>query len=331
MSDVEPCITISVVMPVYKGEKTLAPLVDEIASLTTPSRSPHGRSFRVDEVIMVNDGAVDDSQSVMQALAARYSFVRLVWLSRNFGQHPATLAGCASSTSDWVITMDEDGDHDPADIPRLLDVALESAAQLVYALPSNTPGHGRVRNLASSLTKRFLVRLLLGTTDVSRFHSFRLIKGEIARSLAAYCGYKVYLDVALSWVVAKTAYCPVLLRNPSERTSGYNYRRLSSHFWRLVLTSGTRPLRLMSLLGLASILFGFVVSGIVLWSYFAGRIPIAGYTSLIIVICFFSGVILLSLGVVAEYLGVALGVSMGRPLYLVVSQPPVREAAAGER
>lgn len=327
----ESCITVSVVMPVYKGATTLAPLVGEISSLTTPSRTPHGRTFRVDEVIMVDDGAVDDSPTVMQALANRYSFVRLVWLSRNYGQHPATLAGCASSTSDWVVTMDEDGDHNPADIPRFLDVALETSAQLVYALPSNTPGHGRMRNLASSVTKRFLVRLLLRGAAVSRFHSFRLIRGEIARSLAAYCGYKVYLDVALSWVVAKTAYCPVVLRNPLQRSSGYNFRRLSSHFWRLVLTSGTRPLRLVSLLGLSSMLFGLIVSGVVLWNYFAGRIPVAGYTSLIIAICFFSGVVLLSLGVIAEYLGVALSVSMGRPLYLVVSQPAGRGAAAGER
>ena len=142
-----------------------------------------------------------------------------------------------------------------------------------------------------------------------------------ARSLAAYCGFKVYLDVALSWVVAKSAYCPIALRNPSDRASGYSLSRLFSHFWRLVLTSGTRPLRLVSLLGLGTILFGAVVSAYILWEYFTGNVPIPGYTSLIILLCIFSGSILFSLGIVAEYLGASLSVAMGRPLYVVVSKP----------
>lgn len=313
--------TVSIVIPVYKGEATLAPLVNEIEPLTAVIATPHGRPFQVAEVVLVCDGAVDGSPAVMEALGMRFPFVRLIWLARNFGQHAATLAGAASTTSEWVATLDEDGDHNPADIGRFLDTALEANAQLVYGLPTNTPTHGWFRNALSAVTKRFVVRLLLGRSAINHFHSFRLIEGEIARSLAAYCGYKVYLDVALSWVVARSAYCPIALRNPSERSSGYNLSRLFSHFWRLVLTSGTRPLRLVSLLGLGTILFGAAVSAYILWEYFTGNVPIPGYTSLIILLCIFSGSILFSLGIVAEYLGASLSVAMGRPLYVVVSKP----------
>lgn len=319
--NVTPEVTISIVIPVYKGELTLEPLVREIAPLTAGTESCRGCRFRIAEVVLVDDGAVDDSQRVMQALAKEYPFVRVVWLSRNFGQHPATLAGAATTTSDWVVTLDEDGDHDPADIGRFLDTALDEDAQLVYAAPTNPPSHGWLRNTLSNLTKRLVVRFLLGNSSAFGFHSFRLIHGEIARSLAAYCGYNVYLDVALSWIVARTAHCPIVLRNPQDRSSGYDFRRLCSHFWRLVLTSGTRPLRIVSLLGAVSILFGVAVSAVVLWAYFMGDIPIPGYTSLIILLCFFSGGTLFSLGVVAEYLGVVMSVAIGRPLYLVVSQP----------
>jgi len=322
--------TVSIVIPVYKGEASLTPLVEEIAPLASPTTTPHGHCFRVAEVILVHDGAVDDSQRVMEALGQRYPFVRLVWLARNFGQHPATLAGAACTTSEWVVTLDEDGDHDPTDIGRFLDKALETGTQLVYGLPTNPPPHGWLRNAFSAVTKRFFVQLLLGSSAVNSFHSFRLINGEIARSLAAYCGYNVYLDVALSWVVARSAHCPIVLRNPFERSSGYNFRRLFSHFWRLVLTSGTRPLRFVSLLGLGSILFGIAFSGYTLWQYFAGSVPIQGYTTLVILLCLFSGATLFSLGIVAEYLGAALSVAMGRPLYMVVSRPLHGRGSSGE-
>lgn len=320
----DPCATISVVIPVYRGAKTLGQLVEEIAAYASPTTTPSGRGFVVAEVILVHDGAIDGSQQVMEALGQRHRFVRLVWLARNFGQHPATLAGTSCTTAEWVVTLDEDGDHDPADIGRFLDKALETNAQLVYGLPMNPPSHGGVRNVLSAVTKRFFVRLLAGSSTVERFHSFRLIDGEIARSLAAYCGYNVYLDVALSWVVARSAHCPIVLRNPSARSSGYNFRRLFSHFWRLVLTSGTRPLRFVSLMGLASILFGVSFSGYTLWQYFTGNIPIQGYTSLVILLSLFSGAMLFSIGILAEYLGAALSVAMGRPAYLVVSRPPRR-------
>jgi undecaprenyl-phosphate 4-deoxy-4-formamido-L-arabinose transferase len=323
--------TVSVVIPVYRGAKTLGPLVDEIAAFASPTTTPSGRGFTVAEAILVHDGAVDGSQQVMESLGQRHPFVRLVWLARNFGQHPATLAGASCTTAEWVVTLDEDGDHDPADIGRFLDKALETDAQLVYGLPMNPPSHGPVRNALSALTKRVIVRLLAGNSAVGRFHSFRLIDGEIARSLAAYCGYNVYLDVALSWVVARSAHCPIILRNTSVRSSGYNFYRLFSHFWRLVLTSGTRPLRFVSLMGLASILFGVSFSGYTLWQYFTGNIPIQGYTTLVILLSLFSGAMLFSLGVLAEYLGAALSVAMGRPLYLVVSRPPRNRGSGREQ
>src|SRR6267143_3468295 len=313
--------TISVVIPVYLGEKTLAPLVAEIEPLTQTRRTPHGNLFRVNEVILVHDCGPDNSGIVMEQLAEQCSFVKLVWLARNFGQHAATLAGAASSTSAWVITMDEDGAHDPAEIGRFLDCALTTGAQLVYALPVNPASHGVVRNLLSAVTKRLVVRLLVGVHGVRRFHSYRLISGEIARSLAAYCGHNVYLDVALAWFVAGGAHCPTRLRAPWRSGSGYSYRRLVSHFSRLVLTSGIRPLRVISFLGVGSILLSAAISVWAIWLWLTGRIPVRGWTSITIMICFFSGCLLFSLGVIAEYLGMTLSMAMGKPPYLALSKP----------
>jgi undecaprenyl-phosphate 4-deoxy-4-formamido-L-arabinose transferase len=226
----------------------------------------------------------------------------------------------ASSAGDWVATLDEDGQHDPADLLKLLDRALEAGAPLAYARPTNPPPHGAFRNLFSALTK-LLAGMIVGGRFVSRFHSFRLVRGDIARSLAAYCGHGVFLDVALSWVVSRTELVPVAMRGGHDRSSGYSLRSLASHFWRLVLTAGTRPLRLISITGTLSMLAAFGFSALAAYRKLHDEIPLAGWTSTMIALCFFSGAILFSLGVIAEYLGVTLTMAMGKPLYLIVPRP----------
>jgi len=310
--------SVSVVVPVYQGERTLEALVTEIEPLTHAQRTPGGLPFQVRELIFVHDDAIDRSDVVMEQLASRYPFIRLIWLSRNYGQHPATLAGMASSTGDWIVTMDEDGQQNPAEIGALLDTAIASDASLVYGMPTNQAPHGRLRNAASSAAKWIFTRLL-GNAMLGRFNSFRLIDGQIARSLAAFCGSQVYLDVALAWVVRKSAACPVRLREERGRPSGYTFRKLLSHLWRMFLTSGTKPLRLISIIGCVSIVAGVVFSGVVLWERYTTSIPVQGWTSLVIALCIFSGLILFALGVIAEYVGLSLTMAMGKPLYLTIA------------
>ena len=320
--------TLSLVVPVYQGELTLEALVDEIAPLVANQTSPKGRAFRVLELIFVHDGATDRSHRVMEALAARFPFVRLIWLSRNYGQHPATLAGMASSAADWVVTLDEDGQQNPADVGAMLDVAFDAGVPLVYAQAINQPPHGWLRNFFSAAVKWMFVRIL-GNRLIGRFNSFRLIDGEIARSLAAYCGSEVYLDVALSWVVRETAPCPVMLRDERGRRSGYTYKRLFEHMWRMMLTSGTKPLRLISMIGGLAVALGLLISGYALYEKLTASVPVQGWTSLTVLVCLFSGVILFALGVIAEYVGVTLRMAMGRPLYLIVSKPSHKEVDRG--
>ena len=311
---------ISIVIPVYRGERTLLRLVEEIAAFTMPQVSRSGRLYRVAEVILVSDGATDGSPQIIRALAAEKSFVKPIWLSRNFGQHPATLAGMASSVCDWVVTMDEDGQQNPADIEKLLDMALDTKAHVVYAAPAGTLPHNWLRN-AGSKTAKWVFGHLLGNRQAARFNSFRLIRGEIARSLAAYCGNNVYLDGALYWVADNTQYCPLQLRPDGVRSSGYSYPKLFDHFIRLIFTSRWPPLRIVSFLGGFSLLFSFGMAGYALWGKLSYHVPVQGWTSLTILISFFSGAILFCCGVMAEYLGILLTMLMGKPLYLIISDP----------
>ena len=311
---------VSIVIPVYRGENTLPALIKEIAPLAKEQTTPHGSVFVICEVLLAHDCGPDRSDKTLEDLSALHSFVRPVWLSRNFGQHAATLAGMASATGDWVVTIDEDGQHNPADIGRMLDSALSQSLQLVYAQPTNPPPHGWLRNILSQ-TAKAISTTLLGNDTLGRFNSFRLVDGEIARTLAAYCGNGVYLDVGLVWITGRIGHCPVRLRNELWRPSGYSYFRLLGHFWSLILTTGTRPLRLITVMGFCSMLLAFAIAAYALYGKIYGQVPVQGWASLLIVVAFFSGTILAALGVIAEYLAITLGIVMGKPLYVVSSKP----------
>lgn len=313
-------VTVSVVIPVYRGEQTLPTVVAELERLTHPQVSPGGRAFVVSEVLLVWDRGPGRSDRTIGDLAAQYDFVRPVWLSRNFGQHPATLAGMTSSTGTWILTMDEDGQQDPAFLGSMIDTAYDQQAQLVYAAPTNRAPHGAFRNAASSTVKWLFTRVLAGR-DFKEFNSYRLILGEVGRSVAAYTGPDVYLDVALSWVVSTVALQPVTSRDEGRTASNYSLRRLIAHFGRLVISSGTRPLLYVSWLGVLFVLLGGVLTVFVVVRSLLGVVPVGGWSSVFVAILIVGGATLLSLGVIAQYVGAATSMSMGKPVYVVVRDP----------
>jgi undecaprenyl-phosphate 4-deoxy-4-formamido-L-arabinose transferase len=312
---------ISVVIPVYAGESTLFGVVDEVLALPTDWTSPDGHLLSVTEVLLVWDRGPDRSDRVIRDLAARDQRVRPIWLTRNFGQHAATLAGMASSGGDWVVTIDEDAQHDITAIPRMLDRAMAERAAVVYAAPTGPTSHGTVRNLSSRLAK-LSVGSLTGTNEATRYQSFRLVIGEIARSVAAYAGSGVYLDVALGWVTHDVTTCPVEPRRTEGRRSGYTFRSLLSHYWRLVISSGTGALRIVSVTGVILALLGFLGAILLVVTVALGvGVEVRGWASTIVIMLLTSGATLFSLGIIAEYLGAAVNMAMGKPLYLIGSDP----------
>lgn len=313
--------SVSIVIPVYNGAATLPGVVKELAQQRSTQQTRDGREFRVDEVLLVWDRGIRGSEEVVRELAGQDEWVRPVWLSRNFGQHPATLAGMTSSGGDWIVTMDEDGQHDPGYIGDLLDTAYRDRTQLVYASPMNRPPHGLLRNAASWLTKWLFVHVLVSSDGPSAFNSYRLILGEAGRSVAAYAGAGVFLDVALSWVVANPSTCPVMMRQEGRPASAYTLRRLVSHFWRLVISSGTRPLRFVSMMGILFALLGFGVAIYSMIQKLVGDITVQGWTSVFVAVLVVGGATLFALGIIAEYIAASATMAMGKPVYVIVRDP----------
>lgn len=323
--------TISVVIPVYLGEDSVPVVVSELEELE--GVTPGGRRFRIEEILLVDDNGPDDSSSMIASLAAsRPQLVKPVWLSRNYGQHAATLAGMDVSTGDWVVTMDEDGAHDPASIGVFLDVALDADAQVVYGAQGQT-SRGWLRDTTSSIAK-WVFRRWLAPGMVPTFGSFRLLSGDIARQTAQVAAHGMYLDVALAWISRTAVYAPTAERG-ELRGSGYSTSKLIAHFWRLVLSSGTRALRIVGALGLLFAVVAAVLAVYIVVSRLAGDTAAPGWSSIIVVLLFCTGLLMLALTVIAEYLGMVLNATIGRPLYVRLQRPSrttavVRGADASE-
>ncbi len=313
--------SVGVVVPAYRGGPALRDVLTEICQLQ-PFDTATGMTASISEIIIVcdNPGLVASGPDSLETLASVDKRINIVWLSKNFGQHAATVAGIASSNSDWLVTLDEDGQHDPAYIPNLLRQALSDRSSIVYARPSEPPPHGFARNAASKSVKKAF-GLISGTS--AQFNSFRLVEGSLARAIAAYVGPNVYLDVALLWALGPPTYCPVPMRSEHSE-SGYSYRSLLSHFWRLVLSSGTRPLRLIAALGVLLAFSGAAVATVVAYLKLTGNYDAPGWASLMIVLLFIGGSLLVAIAILAEYVGYAVGIVMGKPLYLIANDPSRR-------
>jgi len=284
--------------------------------MTEVRTSPEGHAYRVIEVLAVYDNGPDDSARVLRELETEYAFFRAIWLSKNFGQHAATLAGMASSGGEWILTLDEDGQHDPSALPTMLDTAMREQCAVVYAKPTNPAPHGVLRNVSFKGAKWILTRLV-SSPQALDYHSLRLILGSVGRGVAAYSGAGVYLDVAIGWVVGRVATAPVTLRGETARASGYSRRSIFGHFKRMVLTSGTRGLRFVSGLGVAFLAGALLIAALLLIARLNGSIVTQGWTSTIVVVLVSSGALLFSLGIIAEYIGVNVNMAMGKPPYLI--------------
>jgi glycosyltransferase involved in cell wall biosynthesis len=314
--------TVSVVVPVYLAGPALVATVDEVLGAAASFDVGPQVRFELDELILVvdNPGLAVEDRNAVQALEQRDPRIRTIWLTRNFGQHAATVAGIVSTNGDWVVTMDEDGQHDPVQIPRMARTAAAENTPLVYARPTNPPPHGVLRNVASAVAK-MIFRLLSGARE--GFHSFRLMEGSIARSACAYIGESVYLDVAMRWSFGEPASCPMRMRDELAHSS-YRLRQLLSHFWRMVLSTGTRPLRLIAFGGVLVALVGIAAAVFVIEQRLTGAFHAPGWASVMVVLLILDGGLLITLAVVAEYVGFAVRNSIGKPLYVKAENADAR-------
>lgn len=301
---VEP--TISVVVPVYRSQATLPELYRRLIAVLDPV-DPHF------ELILVEDCGGDRSWEVIEELASSDPRVRGVRLTRNFGQHAATICGFAHARGDWIATLDDDLEQAPEHLPDLYKKAQEGH-DLVYGVyPERT--HKSWRRI-TSLIARWLFNKAIPSLNYA-YTSFRLIRGDIARALTQFDSAFPFVDGYLSWLTNRYATVEVPHGIRTHGTSNYTFRKLFTHTINIFVTFSDLPLRLASWVGLLFFLIGMCWLGVIVLGRLFGLITVSGFASIMAAIVLFGGIQLLILGIFGEYLGRMNFKSSRKPLFLV--------------
>lgn len=316
-------ITLSIVVPVYSGEQYLANLVAEIEKLRI-EWSEATLDLLITEVIFVLDAPVDNSQELLKNLAIQHTWIRLVELSRNFGQHSATIAGILYSSGDWVATLDEDLQHRPHQLEAMLKAACAQGGDVVYAQPQTAVHGGRYRDRLSRIAK-YMIAKISGNQFVTCFNSFRLIRGDIARAASSICAQYTYFDIALTWFTERIVTASMDLsddRYKLQKQSGYKFTSLAGHAKRLILTSGFKTLNFTTSLASMALLSSFGYGLWVLYSRFFAEqvIEVEGWASLMIMILAIGGAVIFMLGLLVELLHMGMLQLQGKPSFFVVNR-----------
>ena len=298
-------MNISIVVPVYRGEALIESLVERLAkSLPTFSKKY--------EVLLVNDGSPDNSWVVIQKLARKYKWVRGIRLMRNYGQHNATLCGARAAQYEVTVTMDQDLQHPPEEIPVLLK-QLENGFDVVYGAPKKLP-QGFLRNMLTENIKTILARVM-GVPSVKNISAFRAFRTELRNAFENFQSPTLIIDVLLSWGTSRFTSVPVEIEKPEER-SNYKFSALLKAALLILTGYSTTPLRLASWIGFLMTVFGLgVFLYVVVISFMEGGIP--GFPFLASIIALFSGAQLFALGIFGDYLARMFDRSMDRPAYIV--------------
>jgi undecaprenyl-phosphate 4-deoxy-4-formamido-L-arabinose transferase len=311
-----PTQRISVVIPVYRSEAILPELVRRLE----PVLAAIAENF---ELILVNDCSPDRSWDVISALAAQYSWIRPINLMRNYGQHNALLCGIRAARYEVIVTMDDDLQHPPEEIPKLLD-ALAGGYDVVYGTPEQEQ-HGLGRDFASWITKLALQNVM-GAEVARKVSAFRAFRAQVARAFSHYQGAFVSIDVLLTWGTNRFSIRPVRHDARKVGASGYTFRKLATHATNMMTGFSTVPLQFASLVGFLFTLFGIGVLVYVLGRYLVHGGSVPGFPFLASIIALFSGAQLFALGIIGEYLARMHFRMMERPSYVVRETVPSKDS-----
>jgi undecaprenyl-phosphate 4-deoxy-4-formamido-L-arabinose transferase len=266
------------------------------------------------EVILVNDGSTDDTFMSISELAGRYPWVIGVDLMRNYGQHNALLCGVRLAKGEFIVTIDDDLQNPPEEIPKLI-AKLGEGFDVVYGTPVSQQ-HGFWRVAASRIT-RLALQQVLGAETAKNVSAFRVVRSRVRDAFAGYGSSFVSIDVLLTWGTSRFAAVPVRHDPRQAGASHYTFRKLLVHSLNMVTGFSTVPLQLASMMGFSATAFGLLVLVYVVGRYVVGGSAVPGFPFLASIIAIFSGIQLFAIGVIGEYLARMHFRMLERPTYTV--------------
>jgi glycosyltransferase involved in cell wall biosynthesis len=286
-----PKIQYSVVIPVFRSSHILADLLEQL----TCQMDKLGQLY---EIIFIEDNGGDNSWEVLRALLPKYPRVRILKMMRNFGQHNAIMCGFAHSKGEMVITMDDDLQNPPEEINKLI-ARINEGYDIVYGVPI-MKRHHPVRNIGSFLVRTLYKKIFGLLVDPT---SFRIIRRKIVEGIVNYDKNFTYIEGLIAWHTTNVGEVGVRHDTREAGRSSYSVRKLFVLAMNMLTNFSIMPLQAVSALGLIFSTVGFSLTVAFLVKFLVWGVPVPGYTSIIIGITMFSGVQMLSLGLIGEYLG----------------------------
>jgi polyisoprenyl-phosphate glycosyltransferase len=304
--------TLSIVVPVYRSAAILPLLVEVIQQ-----EMQAANLLDAFELLLVNDASPDNSWQVIRGLATQYPFVKGISLRRNFGQHNATMAGLNHAVGDIVAIMDDDLQHPPEAIIRMID-ALNEGYDVCYTRYLNRQ-HATWKKLGS-LFNDWVATHLLGKPKGLYLSSFKMIRKEVVEEVIKYNGPYAYLDGLILDVTRTITTINIEHQARHEGQGNYNFRRSLSLWLKMATSFSVLPLRLASHMGFALAGFSVLMMGYVAVQKILHPDIAAGWTSLIAVILLIGGIQTLCIGMMGEYLGRTYLKLNGKPQFVVASR-----------
>ena len=293
---------LSIVIPVYNGAESVPVLVEALSGLEVPGGL---------EIILVNDASPDNSLAICKELCAKATVaLSVVNLTRNFGEHSAVMAGLGQARGTYIITMDDDLQNPPEEVVRLWQYTVNNDFDVVYTYYSRKH-HPGWRNLGSRFTN-WCADFLIDKPKGLYLSSFRCINAFTVRRILAYRGPFPYIDGLIMQVTRHIGQLQVEHVPRESGHSNYTIKRLVRLFMAMALNFSIIPLRLSTFLGISMAAFGMLDLLSVVVEALRGQTP-QGWASLMVVTLMVSGVQLIILGVLGEYLG---------RLYLTINDKP---------
>jgi glycosyltransferase involved in cell wall biosynthesis len=299
-------VDISVVVPVFNAERSLNELCDRLKKTLEALEI----SF---EVIFVDDYSKDKSWIIIQQLKRQYpDLIKGIRLSRNYGQHNATLCGISHSKGDFIVTIDDDLEFSPEDIALLIIEQERTDSDLVYGV-----GENKKVSFVRKITKFFYKKLaqIYEGEDRIKGSSFRLMKESLGKTIVKHRRFFSFIDEFVVWNTSNLSAITVRCNSQGYRKSNYSTFNLSILTKDLILLSSIAHLRVATFIGTFMVFFNFIAGVIILYRKFILSIKVEGYTSMIVAVLFSSGVIIFTLGVIAEHISKLIKISYNKPAY----------------
>lgn len=297
---------ISVVIPVYNSEQSLMQLYEQLYDILI-------KNFSVYEIIFVNDNSKDSSGTIINQLDKEYEWIRGVHLLKNFGQHNAILCGIRKAKNELIVTLDDDLQNSPKDIPEMVN-KLREGYDVVYGTPIKER-HGLFRDLASILTKVAL-KTAMGVESARHVSAFRVFRTHLREAFSHYRGSFVSIDVLLTWGTNRFSAVSIKHNQREFGKSNYTFRKLITHALDMITGFSVLPLQIASIIGFVFAIFGLFILILVVGRYIFQGSPVQGFTFLASIVSIFAGAQLLAIGIIGEYLARIHFRSMDKPQYV---------------